>query len=319
MSELVVASQAGRDTSAERRKAKANLAVRVGDIVASRHEGALGEEVIRLAQAMVLCSLPYSPTSETKITRRARLGDGTTLSVTFSAGDDGVAMPYGADRKLLAWIYDRAIRLNSPVIPWTTVNDYRAELGLTTGGSANRQLAAQFKRVAGLHISIQRQGAASGDAARRYAVMQDSKLPTSLLPSVQTSLPGLGDRYGMVLSPGLFEDISRYFVCLPRELWRDIKAPNQVLDIVHWLFYRSHSANSETIIPWEALREQFDPEQLLWRVKVHAREAVKLVATIWPKVRLEVVSQGIWVAYTPEALLPDDHTKGRQRRLRSAV
>ena len=309
-----------RDSNAERRAARNKQALQVGEIVASRHDGTLGDEVIRLAQAMILCSLPYSPTSETKITRKARLGDGSTLIVTFTAGDDGVAMPYGADRKLLAWIFDRAIRSNSPFIPWTSANDYRRDLGLTQGGSANRQLAAQFRRVAGLMISIQRQGGADGDRGRKYAVMQDTYLPASLhttIPVSQESLPGLGDRHGVLLSPGLFDDICTHFVSLPRQLWVDLKGPNQVIDMVHWLFYRGHAAHSETVIPWEALREQFDPEQHLWRIKAHARAAIKMVQAIWPEVRLKEVEHGVWISYARETLLPDDPTKGRTRRLRA--
>lgn len=306
-----------RDTVAERRAAKNRQALQVGEIVAARLEGSLGEECIKLAQAMILCSLPYSKTEDRQVTRKARLGDGSVLSVTFIASDPGIPMPFGADRKLLAWIFDRAIRSESSYIPWNSASEYRRDMGLSIGGSANRQLASQFRRIAGLMINIQRHGE-GGERGRKYPVMQDTFLPATLqsgIPDNQQSLPGLADRHGFVLSPALFEDIRRHFVSMPRKVWVELKGPNQVIDIVHWLFYRGHAAANESVIPWQALQEQFDPDQHLWRVKAHARAALRIVRTIWPTVRFKEVEQGIWVTYSPEALLPDDETKGRVRRL----
>ena len=93
-----------RDYSAEREAARLNTSDRVADLAVSGRDQTLGDEYIKLAQAMILCTLPHSATKETKITRRARLGDGTTLAVTFSATADGIGLPHGADRKLLFWL-----------------------------------------------------------------------------------------------------------------------------------------------------------------------------------------------------------------------
>ena len=70
-----------RDRRAESQAAKANLARRVGEIAAARKDGTLGDDYIKLAQAMIMCTLPYSQTEERQITRRARLGDRTYLQV----------------------------------------------------------------------------------------------------------------------------------------------------------------------------------------------------------------------------------------------
>jgi hypothetical protein len=107
-----------RDYSAEREAARLNTSDRVADLAVSGRDQTLGDEYIKLAQAMILCTLPHSATKETKITRRARLGDGTTLAVTFSATADGIGLPHGADRKLLFWLLDRAIRNDSPFVPF---------------------------------------------------------------------------------------------------------------------------------------------------------------------------------------------------------
>jgi hypothetical protein len=98
-----------RDRTAEKRIAKGKQALRLGQLLDDRNTGKLGDEVIKIAQAMLLCTLPYSATKENHITRTARLGDGSTLTVTFSTGIPDVPLPFGSDRKLLAWVFDRAI------------------------------------------------------------------------------------------------------------------------------------------------------------------------------------------------------------------
>ena len=147
-----------RDYSAEREAARVNTSDRVADLAVSGRDQTLGDEYIKLAQAMILCTLPHSATKETKITRRARLGDGTTLAVTFSATADGVGLPHGADRKLLFWLLDRAIRNDSPFVPWSSAAEFSREMGLEKGGRTNKQIKERFSRIAGLVISISRKG-----------------------------------------------------------------------------------------------------------------------------------------------------------------
>jgi hypothetical protein len=84
-----------RDRQAEDASSKDRFVQELVRIREKRDAGELGVQMTQIAQAMVLCGLPYSPTIETKIVRRARLGDGSTVSVTFSAGLDGIPMPYG--------------------------------------------------------------------------------------------------------------------------------------------------------------------------------------------------------------------------------
>ena len=70
------------------------------------------------------------------------MGDGSTLSATFSATADG--KQFGADRKLLFWLLDRASRLDSPFIPWSSAAEYQREVGIDRGGKGNKQLRERF-------------------------------------------------------------------------------------------------------------------------------------------------------------------------------
>ncbi len=184
-----------RDYAAERRAAREKKAMRVAYLADDRNTGKLGDEVIKIAQAMILCTLPYRATDKNKITRSARLGDGSTLYVTFTAGMRDVPLPYGADRKLLAWIFDRAISSNSPFIPWNSAAEYQDEIGQSRGGKNNKELRDRFRRISGLVISIERK-TQTAQADQFFTVVEKSYLPASIKDdsneeSQQQSLPEL--------------------------------------------------------------------------------------------------------------------------------
>ena len=312
--------QQGRDRKAEAERAHINMVDRVSNLAVARHEGTLGLEYIKLAQAMLMCGLPYSQTSERQVSRRARLGDGSFLDVTFSALLRGVPLPYGADRKLLAWLLDRAIRADSPFVPMESASEYLHDMGITVSGRSNQQLAARFERLAGLDITIQRKQLDGDKSMLGYRLIAESRLPSSvgkLINSHQPTLPGMENRYGIRLSTDLYNDVKQYNVVLPRLLWRDIDGPAQVQDITLWLLVRCYAAASETIIPWEAFREQFGAEDSNpWRIKSHIRRAVLLVHTLWPEAAVSEDAEGVRVGKAAIGLLPDDGMRGRTRRLK---
>lgn len=306
-----------RNFREERRLAKARQALKVGDIAAARHDGSLGEDYIKLAQAMIMCSLPYSRTDERQITRRARLGDGSYLSVTFSTITPQVEMPFGADRKLLAWIFDRAIRSESPFIPWSSANEYQREMGISMSGRSNQQLRERFARIEGLAISIQRHGE-GGRGSAAYTIISQSFLPDSIDKAAiegQESLAGMEDRYGIRLNADLYADIRRHHIVLPRMLWRQIEGPTQVQDIAFWLIVRCYAAASETVIPWAALTEQFAADSNPGRLRSHARQALSILHTLWPEAKVREVEKGIWIDHAQEPLLENDPSRNRVRRL----
>lgn len=309
--------QGRRDYKAEREAARLNTTDRIADLTVARKDQTLGEEYIKLAQAMILCTLPHSATTETKITRRARMGDGSTLSVTFSATADGVSMPFGADRKLLFWLLDRAIRLDSPFVPWSSAAEYQKEVGIEKGGRPNKQLRERFARISGLVISITRKGA-EATALNTFPLIERSYLPNSISegPTDQASLPEMGDRFGVLLHAPLFADIKKHNTVMPRRLWLEIKGPTAVQDLVFWLFYRCYQAASETTIPWNALTEQFpNGDSNPYRLRQHVRKAVKLLKVLWPEAQVREVPTGIWVDKAAAAMLDDDPSRNRVRRL----
>ena len=309
-----------RDYRTERKAASKRAADRVVELAVARHDQTLGEEYIKLAQAMLLCTLPYSPSTATRIVRRARLGDGSYLTVTFAAITEGVGLPYGADRKLLHWLIDKAIRADDPYVPWTSVIEFQREMGIQQSGRSNKQIRERFARIAGLVIQIKRPKS-DGTAMDTFPIIAKSYLPNSIAPKTldsetQRPLPEMGERFGVMLHGPLFEDFKLHKAVMPRRLWLELEGPTAVQDLVMWLYYRCYSAASETVIPWTALQEQFPTDDTNPnRLKQYARAAIKTLRTLWPGVQLDYLPQGILVDRAVAPMLDDDSTKNRQRRL----
>ncbi len=312
--------KSSRDYSQERSRAISKRALDVAEIRESRDSGALGDDVFKLAQAMILCTLPYRPTAEVKITRKARLGDGSTLIVTFMAARDGVPMAYGSDRKLLTWMFDKAIQSDSPFVPWKNAAEYSKETGINDSGKNLKDLRERFRRLSGLVISIERRTAA-GEKGKTVPVIEEFNLPPSVASMQaeelgQSRLPELAEVYGFRLNESLWKDIKRHNVAIPRELWLRTKGSAQLQDILLWMFYRCYSAQTESVVPWEGIRQQLPQEDSNpWRLKQLVKTAVMELRLIWPEARVEVVKEGLLVNRALAGLLPDDDQMNRRRRL----
>jgi hypothetical protein len=149
-----------RDHAVEKHMAITRRAARMADVRQKRDDGLLSQELFQVSQALILCGLPYQPTTERHFTRRARLGDGSTVSVTFSTALEA-AMPYGSDRTLLHFLMDRAVKTGSRFVSWETATEFLNTMNLATGGKNRRDLRERFRRIAGLTIGVERKTADS--------------------------------------------------------------------------------------------------------------------------------------------------------------
>jgi len=95
---------------------------------------------------MVLCGLPYNPTTETRIIREARLGGGYTVTVVFGAGLSA-EMPYGSDRTLLCRMVDKAIKSQSAFVSWETATEFLRDLRMVNSGKNRADLSLPVERL----------------------------------------------------------------------------------------------------------------------------------------------------------------------------
>lgn len=308
-----------RDRATEQLRSIDNTAVRLGQLVDDRNTGKLGEDYIKLAQVMLLCTLPYSRTSARQVSREARLPSGFPLRVTFLASKEGVDMPFGADRRLLAWLLDRAMRSESPFIPWNSAWEYQREIGLPHGGSGNKNLQRSFERLSGLGVRIDRRGS-NVDKNDSFFFFRKSWLPRSIdakgapkVLEIDDPLPG----NGILIDPVFHSDMRRkgYHAVVPRSLWLQVKGNSQVQDMMLFLYWRCYAAESESVVPWAFLAQQFGPSSNPRRQISYAKEALKFLCHLWRECPAEAIETGILVRPVKNGLLPDDPTMKRVRLL----
>ncbi len=323
MNQIAVPSKR-RDYAKERKLAIEGTIQRVVELREDRNTGALGDEVIKMAQALILCTLPYRPTEERQVVRSARLSDGSTLRVTFTAGITGVELAFGNDRQLMAWLFDKAINSDTSFVTIKSASEYLRETGKKRNGDRVKELAARLRRLTGLVIGIERRASGTTQTVM-LPMIAASNLPHNLTVQLQAEnngqerIPGLENPFGIQLEERFFQDIKRHHVAIPRRLWMQLqgqKGGPQLQDLLTFFVYRCYCAQSETVIPWAGLREQFPQnDSNPRRLKQNVKKAIKQLRILWPEVRIDVLKEGVWINKAVMPLLPDDPTKKRVRRL----
>jgi hypothetical protein len=296
-----------RDLKLEALESNKKLAIALEQLRQLRNTGELTNEMIRVAQALVLCGLPYQPTDKTKLIRKVRLGDGSTLTVIFTAALEG-QMPYGSDRTLLYWMVDKAIKYQSPFVSWKRATEFLKELGMAESGKNRKDLKERFKRLSGLTIGITRR---NGDDSLLFPLIEEKHLPSSvdvkedqeghqLLPLAADQDPHAEPKeivFGFKLNERLFKDLLSHNIPIPLKLLQKTQRKSQMQDLLIFLYWRSYAAQSETIIPWTALQSQLaHDDSNPRRIKIRFRQAISMLRTIWPEFAGEVRKAGLWIA-----------------------
>ena len=290
-----------RDWRAEEARAVSTHVDNAAEIRELRDAGKL-QEVYQIAQALILCGLPYKPTDKRQITRRARLGDGSALVVTFIAAMEGVAMPYGTDRAVLHWILDRSVKGNTRFISWKTAQEFIIDVGLSKSGKNNRDLRERVQRLKGLAISVQRTSSRS-EASLMLPVIRRSCLPSSIgergerKEEIHVVSADRRSPLGIELDSEFFDEIKQFHVPVPRELINRTRNSSQLQDCVLFLYWRAFAANEESLIPWRFLRSQlWQDDKTEGRISLRFIRAIKWLRTIWPELQAEATRQGLRIA-----------------------
>jgi hypothetical protein len=298
--ELVHIPKVKRDNQAERLRAKGNRALRAAEVRLAL--AADNTDVMQLAQALILCGLPYRMTEERQISRKARLGDGSTVTVTFTALSADAKMPFGSDRTLLHYLLDKAVKSGNRYVSWETAKEFMEQMGIKgTGGKAYADLRERFDRLRGLGIFVSRKGGGRNETQNMSAISR-SRLPSSLSLTAelldQSTLP-LSEtvRYGVEIGTEFYNDLIRHHVPVPTELLIQTRGNAQLQDICIFLFWRCFAAQSPSIIPWASVREQLgSADSNPRRIRGRFAEAIKFFQTFWPEMQAESRQEGVWVA-----------------------
>lgn len=292
---------AKRNRRAEERQSKERLADNLAVVRLARDTGELDREVMQLAQSLILCGLPYRPTNAVRLARKARLADGSTVTVTFSAAIEGTPLPFGSDRTVLHFLFDKAIKSGKRFVSWETAKEFIEAMGMQKNGKNYSDLRARFSRIRGLAISVLRTGP-SGESAMVMPIIRRSHLPTSV--DVKSEIAGnqllpLGDSiiFGVELDEEFFADLKAHHVPVPSLILQTTRKQSQLQDLMLFLYWRCYAAKRESLIPWAGLHQQlWHEDKKESRIKTRFTDAIKALRIIWPELEAEARPEGLWVA-----------------------
>lgn len=292
---------AKRNRGAETQQSKERLAENLAVIRLARDSGELDREVMQLAQSLILCGLPYRPTEAIRLSRKARLADGSTVTVTFTAAIDGTPLPFGSDRTVLHFLFDKAIKTGQRFVSWETAKEFVDAMGMQKNGKNYADLRARFSRIRGLAISVLRAGP-DGEGAIVMPIIRRSHLPTSVDMKSEAAgkqlLPlGNGITFGVEIDEEFFADLKLHHVPVPAMILQTTRKQSQLQDLMLFLYWRCYAAKRESLIPWVSLHQQlWQDDKKESRIKGRFVDAIKALRVIWPELDAEAMPEGLRMA-----------------------
>jgi hypothetical protein len=234
-------------------------------------------EALVTARAIALAGLPRKKAPVRELSRIIRLGHALWLRVTYQT-DVGCILPYGEDRFVLAGIQHLALERRSPLVYFEQVSELLKMFDLSTDGRSLARLRERFKRLANLYIRLRfaetEQGLADASTGDSILMIKSFVLPTR--KELRDELRAEPIRRHQLILPGFEggEAPSRYGVLLSADFWEHLKQPKNHLivrldimkefvnrpigwDYAMFLCFRCRWAQTESVVPHEALMAQF--------------------------------------------------------------
>lgn len=309
------ASAPKRNRKEEDSKAKQRLANTLMELHEQRRDEQW-TELIMVAQCLIVCGLPYNNTKERQIVRKARMADGSYVSVAFTAALPGVDLPFGSDRTLLHWMVGRAIKSKSPIVTWKTAREFLHDAGMNEDSGKNiNDLRGRYRRLSGLAITVERVTTES-QSHLILPIIEESHLPSSLdvRKESQGARPLFDEPHGFKLNARFFSEVLAHHIPMPWELIKQTRKQSQLQDLMMFLSWRVFSAKSSSLVPWERLREQlWQEDSNSRRIRARFKDAITALKMVWPDLKAEAKPEGLWVApLKGDGLLP---SSGDRKRL----
>jgi hypothetical protein len=256
--------------------------------------------VIRTAQFLIFLSIPYKKTDTRSITRSSRLGDGSWVTVTFTAMIPGVPLPYGSDVNLLHWMIGKAIDSRSPFVSWDSAMEYLRWAKLSKGGRTLRQLREKYKRIAGMAVTIVRTGATIDEENFILPIIEASRLPKSIKPDAKTDLATAGGErkaLGFQFSERFFQDFLKHNVPMLKDVLVLVGERPQLQQYIGFLGWRSWCAEAPSTISWNNVRDQlWQQDTNVNRIRQRFKETITALRIAWPELQAEARPNGLYIA-----------------------
>lgn len=248
------------------------------------------EEVLFIARAVVLCGLPYRRTKNRELVKTARLGNGDRITVTFKASKEGVDLPFGKDRALLAWITTCAKKQGGRRVQFDTTAEFIRAFGLADSGTHYKAFRESLDRLKGFSCYIE-VADGSKEGSLHESVIKKAVIPTrkdarkELAGEVRLLSESSGGDYYLELDESFYQELVEHSVPLPLDLMRRYGNNPVAWDFIQFVSYRSAAAKTTSRIPLEpffAMLGSVDSNP--WRLRSSLETVLKELREIWPEV-----------------------------------
>ncbi len=204
---------------------------------------------------LILTGLPYKRDDALRsVTRVARVGVGSRLTVTYLATDPAVPLPFGADRGLLAWMMTRAFA--DGIAHLGAIREYFVAFGLSEGGQGYRIFRERYQRITNLALRIE-ETSPEARTIRRLFVTPAAREPLALEPGAEGALRSRDHSpYGFSLDEGFWRYLRDTRIPTPLDLLRAFHDAPQAWDFCQLALFRCYSARTASVIPWAELLNQ---------------------------------------------------------------
>jgi hypothetical protein len=232
-------------------------------------------------------------------------------------------MPFGADNKLMHWLFDRGLKQaldegeESCVVPFNCTAEFLRDCGMSLGKKNYETVKDGFRRLTGLAITVVFEDE-NEECGGVVPLLEAWCLPKSIsIYEKRGEALSSEDGYAFVLSKALYMHGRKHHVRFPRQLWRLLKGRPQKVAIMLWMFTRAYSAEGESKIKWDIVREQ------LWYDKANPRRVVGvfrnasvLLLTMWPGAGVRIEKDGVVFSKAQEYMFKDNPSRNRVRRVK---
>jgi hypothetical protein len=208
-----------------------------------------------------------------------------------------VGYPYGSiPRLILAWLGREVRRQNNgrELYLGASLRQFMSDLGIdsATGGANGSitRLREQMKRLFTARIAL----VVADDV--RQSTMQQLFSAQTMEIAEQTNLwwdPKRPEEAGLfessvVLSERFYKELEEHSVPVDMRALAALKTSPFELDLYCWLTYRFSYLRKSTIVPWDALRQQFGSEaENPRKFKFNIRRALRSVKTVYPDANVD--------------------------------
>lgn len=214
---------------------------------------------------------------------RRPVGDGTALEF--------VGVPFGSHARLiLLYLQTEALRTGRREVELGgSLREWLGRIGVSVGGMTGRSVRDQAERISRCRLTFH--FSSGGKAA---GLINQSIVDRALFIEEGDGRQGRLTLETAKLSEGFFEQLKKHPVPLEEAAIKALSNNAPALDCYLWLAYRLHVLNSDRLVTWQALKDQFGTAfKELYHFKPRFTGTLALATAVYPGARVEVTQAGV--------------------------